>query len=84
MSDTVRTCKTCKEEKPLSEFDIVKNKKLVNESRRHHCAPCMRIKRKDYLKKYHKTTYIKKGRPKKYSKVKKNVCCPECQHNFLV
>ena len=80
----MRECKKCKVLKSLDNFQIVKNPKLKNISRRWSCAKCMTGSRKDYLKTYHKTNYIKKGRPKKYAKVKRNICCPSCEHKFIV
>ena len=79
----MRECKKCKIVKSIDNFQIVKNPKLKNISRRWSCSQCMSGSRKDYLKTYHKINYVKKERPKKYKKIKKNVCCPSCQHNFL-
>lgn len=83
MTDT-RECKKCKVLKTLDNFQIVKNSKLKNISRRWSCAQCMTNSRKDYLKSYHKKNYEKKGRPKKYKKTKINICCPSCEHKFII
>ena len=61
-----RECKTCKSILLLTAFDKSYNPKCKNPCYRWDCPKCLRNKRKDYLKKRHKETYIKKGRPIKY------------------
>lgn len=81
-----RECKTCKVILPLTSFDKSYNKNCKNPCYRWDCPPCLRNKRKAYLKKRHKETYVKIGRPKKYKpRTKKNKPhhCKGCNCNAL-
>ncbi len=79
-----RECKTCKINLPLSSFDKSYNKKCINPCYRWDCPPCLRNKRKAYLKKSYTDTYIKKERPKTYKpRIKKGYLCKRCRRNAL-
>ena len=54
-----RECKSCKVILPLTSFDKSYNKNCKNPCYRWDCPPCLRNKRKEYLKKRHKQTYVK-------------------------
>ena len=62
----MRECKKCKKTLTLTSFDKQYNKNTTKKYYTWVCSPCLRIKRKPYLKKHHKETYVKTMRPKKY------------------
>ena len=64
----MRECKECHKNLPLTSFDKQYKKNTTKQYYRWICSPCLRIKRKGYLKKHHKETYVKTERPKKYKK----------------
>ena len=79
-----RECKTCKTILPLTSFDKSYNIKCITPCYRWDCPPCLRNKRKTYLKDRHAKTYIKKGRPTAYKpRIKKVHHCNGCNCDAL-
>lgn len=79
-NEITRTCKTCEEIKPISQYDKTYNKACVNICYRRSCSKCVRGTRKEYLKKRHKEKYTPQKRAKKYIKHPKPVNhCPGCK-----
>ena len=74
----IRECKKCILAKPIKEFHSYKSKKSGDTLFRHTCKSCVKNERREYQSKYYKDKYVPKVRPKKYKKVPKKICCPDC------